>query len=147
MLKKNLQQFSVTNQLGGVITNLHHLSMARLIPADLLIRGGVGHMPAAVARSDAAHPRLRRRRSPRGTKTASAECCKFPFHINSPFRKGDDLDSIYSYPEYYEIAYSYRNIPPAEADVMEEAMAKYSLIPVQSVLELACGNSPPTCSS
>ncbi len=51
------------------------------------------------------------------------------------------MDSIYSHPEYYEIAYSYRNIP-AEADVMEEAIAKFSRIPVKNVLELACGNSP-----
>lgn len=51
------------------------------------------------------------------------------------------MDSIYSYPEYYEIAYSYRDIP-AEADVMEEAIANYSRIPVKNVLELACGNSP-----
>lgn len=57
------------------------------------------------------------------------------------YRKGDDLDSIYSYPEYYEIAYSYRDIP-VEADVMEEAIARYSHIPVKTVLELACGNSP-----
>jgi len=51
------------------------------------------------------------------------------------------LDSIYRYPQYYEIAYSYRNIA-AEVDVMEEAVRKYSKIPVQTVLELACGNSP-----
>jgi SAM-dependent methyltransferase len=51
------------------------------------------------------------------------------------------LDSIYSYPHYYEIAFSYRDIP-AEVDTMEEAIAKYSKIPVKTVLELACGNSP-----
>jgi len=51
------------------------------------------------------------------------------------------LESIYSYPHYYEIAFSYRDIP-GEVDVMEEAMAKYSKIPVQTVLELACGNGP-----
>lgn len=51
------------------------------------------------------------------------------------------MESIYAYPEYYDIAFSYRNIP-AETTVMEEAMAKYSRIPVKTVLELACGNSP-----
>lgn len=51
------------------------------------------------------------------------------------------MDSIYGFPHYYEIAYSYRNIA-AEVDVMEEAIRKYSKIPVHTVLELACGNSP-----
>lgn len=66
-------------------------------------------------------------------------------HASRPFkllfRKGDYLDSIYGFPNYYEIAYSYRNIA-AEVDVMEEAIRKYSRIPVHTVLELACGNSP-----
>ena len=35
------------------------------------------------------------------------------------------MDSIYGYPQYYEIAYSYRNIP-AEVEVMQEAIRKYS---------------------
>lgn len=51
------------------------------------------------------------------------------------------MESIYSYPHYYDIAFSYRDIP-AEVDVMEAAIEKYSKIPVQTVLELACGNSP-----
>ncbi|HHY09020.1 MAG TPA: class I SAM-dependent methyltransferase [Firmicutes bacterium] len=51
------------------------------------------------------------------------------------------MDNIYSYPQYYEIAYSYRNIP-AEVAVMEEAIRKFSLIDVKHCLELACGNSP-----
>lgn len=51
------------------------------------------------------------------------------------------MDSIYSFPQYYEIAYSYRDLK-AEADVLEEAISKYSRIPVKTVLELACGNSP-----
>jgi len=55
--------------------------------------------------------------------------------------KGDSLDSIYSFPHYYEIAFSYRDIPK-EVDTMEEAMARYSKIPVKTVLELACGNGP-----
>lgn len=51
------------------------------------------------------------------------------------------MNNVYSFPHYYEIAYSYRNIPQ-EVDVMEEAIRKYSKIPVKTVLELACGNSP-----
>ena len=51
------------------------------------------------------------------------------------------MESIYSFPHYYEIAFSYRNIP-SEVSIMEEAMVKYSKIPVETVLELACGNSP-----
>lgn len=51
------------------------------------------------------------------------------------------MDSIYRFPQYYEIAYSYRNIPQ-EVDVMQEAITKFSKIPVKNVLELACGNSP-----
>lgn len=51
------------------------------------------------------------------------------------------MDSIYKYPKYYEIAYSYRNIA-AEVDVMEEAIREYSKVAVHSVFELACGNSP-----
>lgn len=51
------------------------------------------------------------------------------------------MDSIYSFPQYYEIAFSYRDIP-GEVNVMEEAMARYSKIPVKTVLELACGTGP-----
>jgi len=56
-------------------------------------------------------------------------------------RKGDHLESIYGFPQYYEIAFSYRDIA-SEVDVMEEAIRRYSKIPVHNVLELACGNSP-----
>lgn len=51
------------------------------------------------------------------------------------------MDNIYGFPHYYEIAYSFRNIRQ-EVDVMEEAIRNFSKIPVDSVLELACGNSP-----
>ncbi|NLJ81183.1 MAG: class I SAM-dependent methyltransferase [Firmicutes bacterium] len=51
------------------------------------------------------------------------------------------MDNIYSYPHYYEIAYSYRDLE-TEADFMEEALEKFSLIKVRRVLEIACGNSP-----
>ncbi len=48
---------------------------------------------------------------------------------------------IYDCPEYYEIAFSFRDTP-AEVDVFEECFKRFSHIPVKSVLELACGNSP-----
>ena len=51
------------------------------------------------------------------------------------------MDALYKNPRYYEIAFSYRDIPH-EVDVLEECMRRYSLIPVEKVLELGCGNSP-----
>jgi SAM-dependent methyltransferase len=51
------------------------------------------------------------------------------------------LSGVYDNPKYYEIAFSFRDIP-AEADVFEECFKRFSLIPVKSVLELGCGNSP-----
>lgn len=51
------------------------------------------------------------------------------------------MSQIYNNPRYYEIAFSFRDIP-REVDVLEEAMRQYSGIPVQSVLEIGCGNSP-----
>ncbi|MDI9413627.1 MAG: class I SAM-dependent methyltransferase [Bacillota bacterium] len=51
------------------------------------------------------------------------------------------MDNIYNFPQYYDLAFAYRNYP-REVDIMEEAIEKYSEIPVNTVLELACGNSP-----
>jgi SAM-dependent methyltransferase len=48
---------------------------------------------------------------------------------------------LYDNPKYYEIAFSFRDIP-AEVDVFEECFRRFSEIPVKSVLELACGNCP-----
>ncbi len=48
---------------------------------------------------------------------------------------------LYEYPQYYEIAFSFRDIP-AEVNVFEECFKRFSRIPVKSVLELGCGNSP-----
>jgi SAM-dependent methyltransferase len=45
---------------------------------------------------------------------------------------------IYDYPEYYEIAFSFRDIK-AEVDLFEECFKRFSKIPVKSVLELGCG--------
>jgi len=51
------------------------------------------------------------------------------------------LSEIYDNPKYYEIAFSFRDIP-AEVDLFEECFKRFSQIPVKSVLELGCGNSP-----
>jgi SAM-dependent methyltransferase len=47
----------------------------------------------------------------------------------------------YENPRYYEIAFSFRDIPH-EVSVFEEAIERYSKIPVRRVLELGCGNAP-----
>lgn len=51
------------------------------------------------------------------------------------------MSSLYDNPKYYEIAFSFRDIS-AEVDVFEECFKRFSKIPVKSVLELGCGNSP-----
>jgi len=51
------------------------------------------------------------------------------------------LSELYDHPKYYEIAFSFRDIP-AEVDVFEECFKHFSQIPVKSVLELGCGNTP-----
>jgi SAM-dependent methyltransferase len=51
------------------------------------------------------------------------------------------LSGLYDNPKYYEIAFSFRDIP-AEVDVFEECFKRFSQISVKSVLELGCGNSP-----
>lgn len=51
------------------------------------------------------------------------------------------MDSLYANPKYYEIAFSYRDIPQ-EVKVMEDIIRRFSRIPVKRVLEFGCGNSP-----
>ncbi len=51
------------------------------------------------------------------------------------------MPEVYDHPEYYEIAFSWRDIP-AEVNLFEECYKQYSKIPVKSVLEIGCGNSP-----
>ncbi len=51
------------------------------------------------------------------------------------------MSNLYDNPKYYEIAFSFRDIP-AEVDVFEECFKRFSRISVKSVLELGCGNSP-----
>jgi len=48
---------------------------------------------------------------------------------------------VYDNPKYYEIAFSFRDIPK-EVDFIEQVIAKESKIPVKSFLEIASGNSP-----
>lgn len=52
-----------------------------------------------------------------------------------------ESSELYDHPEYYEIAFSFRDIS-AEVDLFEECFKRFSRIPVRSVLELGCGNSP-----
>jgi ubiquinone/menaquinone biosynthesis C-methylase UbiE len=47
----------------------------------------------------------------------------------------------YKYPYYYDIAFSYRDIK-VEVDFLDAIIQKFSLIPVERILELASGNSP-----
>ena len=49
--------------------------------------------------------------------------------------------SLYNNPKYYDIAFSFRNIPD-EVDFFEKAIKKFSKIKVRKVFELASGNSP-----
>ncbi|MBI4726308.1 class I SAM-dependent methyltransferase [candidate division TA06 bacterium] len=51
------------------------------------------------------------------------------------------MSDLYANPKYYEIAFSFCDITK-EVDVFQKCIAQYSKIPVKSVLELGCGNSP-----
>jgi len=51
------------------------------------------------------------------------------------------MPALYDHPSYYEIAFSFRSIPN-EVDLFEECFRRFSKIPVKTVLELGCGNSP-----
>jgi SAM-dependent methyltransferase len=51
------------------------------------------------------------------------------------------IEDLYSYPMYYEIAFSFRDIKH-EVDVFEDCISKYSRISVRRVLELGCGTAP-----
>jgi len=55
--------------------------------------------------------------------------------------EGKKMSGLYDNPKYYEIAFSFRDIP-AEVNVFEECFRRFSRIPVKSVLELGCGHSP-----
>ncbi|MEW6185232.1 MAG: class I SAM-dependent methyltransferase [Thermodesulfobacteriota bacterium] len=51
------------------------------------------------------------------------------------------MAGVYDHPKYYEVAFSFRNIPQ-EVDVFEECIRRYARVPVKTFLELACGNGP-----
>jgi SAM-dependent methyltransferase len=47
----------------------------------------------------------------------------------------------YDFPQYYEIAFSFRDIP-RETEIMDECVRRYSTRPTKRFLELACGPCP-----
>lgn len=51
------------------------------------------------------------------------------------------MERVYDYPEYYEIAFSFRDTK-AEVDTLEELGRRYSAIEVTRVFEVACGSAP-----
>jgi len=51
------------------------------------------------------------------------------------------MNGIYENPKYYEIAFSFRDIP-AEVDTFERLFRAYAAYPVKSILEIGCGNTP-----
>jgi len=48
---------------------------------------------------------------------------------------------IYDYPEYYEAAFAFRDVP-AETDFMQLCIRRFSHIPTRRILEIACGSAP-----
>lgn len=48
---------------------------------------------------------------------------------------------LYDYPQYYEIAFSFRNIE-AESAFLHTCIQRYSKIDVKQILEIACGPAP-----
>jgi len=48
---------------------------------------------------------------------------------------------IYDYPQYYEVAFSFRDIP-RESAFMQKCIERYSRIKVRRVFEVACGYAP-----
>jgi len=51
------------------------------------------------------------------------------------------MTAVYENPKYYEIAFSFRDIG-AEVDTFERCFGEYAKLPVKSILEIGCGNSP-----
>ncbi|GMW01003.1 MAG: hypothetical protein AMXMBFR84_21400 [Candidatus Hydrogenedentota bacterium] len=49
--------------------------------------------------------------------------------------------SLYQSPKYYDLAFSYRDVP-AEVGVLEQCMRRFCALPVRSVAEWACGQAP-----
>ena len=51
------------------------------------------------------------------------------------------MANLYDLPKYYELAFSYRDIP-REVEVFEECIRRFSHVPVSRVLEICCGQAP-----
>ena len=51
------------------------------------------------------------------------------------------MGEVYQRPNYYEIAFAYRDFG-AEVALFEEIIQRYSQIPVTRVLEIGCGSAP-----
>jgi SAM-dependent methyltransferase len=51
------------------------------------------------------------------------------------------VSMIYDYPQYYEIAFSFRNIP-RETAFLQECMGRFSRIEIRRIFEVACGFAP-----
>lgn len=51
------------------------------------------------------------------------------------------MADLYDHPKYYDIAFSYRDIPK-EVDVFEECIRRFAKTPVKRMLELCCGPAP-----
>jgi SAM-dependent methyltransferase len=51
------------------------------------------------------------------------------------------MSVLYDYPEYYETAFSFRDIE-SEAGFLQECIKRYSEIPVRRVFEVACAHAP-----
>ena len=51
------------------------------------------------------------------------------------------MSGVYDHPEYYDIAFDFRDIP-AEVDIFEACFERFARTKVKSVLELGCGNCP-----
>ncbi|MBU8934716.1 MAG: class I SAM-dependent methyltransferase [candidate division Zixibacteria bacterium] len=51
------------------------------------------------------------------------------------------LNMLYDWPKYYEVAFSFRDIPH-EARFIRDCIRRFSAIPVRRVLEIGCGPAP-----
>ncbi|RME29091.1 MAG: class I SAM-dependent methyltransferase [Candidatus Zixiibacteriota bacterium] len=48
---------------------------------------------------------------------------------------------LYDYPQYYEAAFSFRDVA-WEADFLKQVIDRHAVVPVRTVLEIACGHAP-----
>ncbi|MDH3889948.1 MAG: class I SAM-dependent methyltransferase [candidate division Zixibacteria bacterium] len=48
---------------------------------------------------------------------------------------------LYDNPKYYEVAFSFRDIP-SEVEFMQRCLKRFSKIGVNSLLEIGCGHAP-----